>query len=116
MSVQLKARPSAWIVWGVVAFFFVNLAGVVGSVLVSSFGEQWFDTWLPQGATTHWYPEAWRDFTLLPVLITTLEVSALVEQLHRRARALYGDKAGELAVVRLYEDATGTLLRPAPAV
>jgi len=47
---------------------------------------------------------------------TPMEVSALVEQLHRRARALYGDKAGELAVVKLYEDATGTLLRPAPAV
>ena len=43
---------------------------------------------------------------------TPMEVSALVEQLHRRARALYGDKAGELAAVRLYEDATGTLLRP----
>lgn len=40
------------------------------------------------------------------------EVSALVEQLHRRARAVYGDRAGELAVVRLGEDATGTLLRP----
>ncbi|MFN8621625.1 MAG: NAD(P)-dependent oxidoreductase [Chloroflexota bacterium] len=46
---------------------------------------------------------------------TPMEVSALVEQLHRRARALYGDKAGELAVVKLYEDATGTLLRPAGA-
>lgn len=46
---------------------------------------------------------------------TPMEVSALVEQLHRRARALYGDKAGELAAVRLYEDATGTLLRPASA-
>jgi 3-hydroxyisobutyrate dehydrogenase len=44
---------------------------------------------------------------------TPMEVSALVEQLHRRARALYGDRAGELSVVRLYEDATGTLLRPA---
>lgn len=43
---------------------------------------------------------------------TPMEVSALVEQLHRRARALYGDKAGELAAVKLYEDATGTLLRP----
>jgi 3-hydroxyisobutyrate dehydrogenase len=43
---------------------------------------------------------------------TPMEVSALVEQIHRRARALYGDKAGELAAVKLYEDATGTLLRP----
>jgi putative spermidine/putrescine transport system permease protein len=65
-------------VWGVVAFFFVNLAGVVGSVVVSSFGKSWFDTWLPQGATTQWYGDAWRDFGLLPVLTTTLEVSGLV--------------------------------------
>jgi 3-hydroxyisobutyrate dehydrogenase len=47
---------------------------------------------------------------------TPMEVSALVEQLHRRARALYGDTAGELAVVKLYEDATGTLLRPSGGV
>lgn len=44
---------------------------------------------------------------------TPMEVSALVEQLHRRARARYGDTAGELSAVRLAEDATGTLLRPA---
>lgn len=43
-----------------------------------------------------------------------LEVSALVEQLHRRARAIYGDRAGELSAVRLAEDATGTRLRRGP--
>jgi 3-hydroxyisobutyrate dehydrogenase len=47
---------------------------------------------------------------------TPAEVSALVEELHRRARAAYGDRAGELSAVRLYEDATGTLLRPAVEV
>ncbi|GAA1500549.1 ABC transporter permease subunit [Dactylosporangium maewongense] len=75
---RLTARPAAWLVWGVVAFFFVNLFGLVGSVVVSSFGTQWFDTWLPSGFTGQWYGEAWRDFGLLPVLVTTLEVSALV--------------------------------------
>lgn len=40
-----------------------------------------------------------------------LELSALVEQVHRRARALYGDKAGELSSVRLAEDAAGVKLR-----
>jgi putative spermidine/putrescine transport system permease protein len=75
---RVAARPAAWLVWGVVAFFFVNLAGLVLSVVVSSFGTTWFDTWLPQGATSRWYGEAWRDFGLLPVLTTTLEVSALV--------------------------------------
>jgi 3-hydroxyisobutyrate dehydrogenase len=40
-----------------------------------------------------------------------LELSALVEQLHRRARALYGDAAGELSSVRLVEEAAGIKLR-----
>jgi putative spermidine/putrescine transport system permease protein len=75
---RFAARPAAWIVWGVVAFFFINLLGLILSVVVSSFGTQWFDTWLPAGFTGQWYGEAWRDFGLLPVLITTLEVSALV--------------------------------------
>ncbi len=40
-----------------------------------------------------------------------LELAALVEQLHRRARALYGDDAGGLSAVRLAEDAAGIRLR-----
>jgi 3-hydroxyisobutyrate dehydrogenase len=39
------------------------------------------------------------------------ELSGLVEQLYRRAKALYGDKAGEMSPFRLYEDAIGTPLR-----
>jgi putative spermidine/putrescine transport system permease protein len=71
-------RVGRWLVWGLVAFFFVNLAGVIGSVVVSSFGTSWFDTWLPTGYTTKWYGQAWREFGLQQVLITTLEVSLLV--------------------------------------
>lgn len=40
-----------------------------------------------------------------------LELAALVEQLHRRARALYGDTAGGLSAVRLAEEAAGIRLR-----
>jgi 3-hydroxyisobutyrate dehydrogenase len=40
-----------------------------------------------------------------------LELSALVEQLYRRARALYGDRAGELSTVRMVEEAAGIKLR-----
>lgn len=72
------ASPAAWLVWGAVAFFLVGLAGVIGSVVVSSFGTQWFDTWLPAGWTTSWYGQAWREFGLLQVLLVTLEVSLLV--------------------------------------
>ncbi|MEW2429678.1 ABC transporter permease [Micromonospora sp. NPDC047644] len=75
---RIAARPAAWIVWGVVIFFFLNLLGVVASVLVSSFGQRWFDTWLPDGYTTDWYARAWDEFTLLQVIVVTLEVSVLV--------------------------------------
>lgn len=40
-----------------------------------------------------------------------VELTALVEQIHRRARLAYGDEAGELSAIRLYEDLTGTELR-----
>jgi len=39
------------------------------------------------------------------------EVSALVEQVFRRARATYGDSAGEMTPFRLYEDLLGHELR-----
>ncbi|MFE9192798.1 ABC transporter permease [Micromonospora sp. NPDC007208] len=75
---RIAARPAAWVVWGVVIFFFLNLLGVVASVLVSSFGRRWFDTWLPDGYTTDWYVRAWEEFALLQVIVVTLEVSVLV--------------------------------------
>jgi len=39
------------------------------------------------------------------------ELSAVVEQVYRRARASYGDRAGEMSPVRLYEDLIGRDLR-----
>lgn len=43
------------------------------------------------------------------------ELSALVEQQFRRARAMYGDRAGEMAPFRLYEDLLEAPLRRTPA-
>ena len=40
-----------------------------------------------------------------------VELAALVEQIHRRARAAYGDEAGEMSAVRLYEELAGVQLR-----
>lgn len=40
-----------------------------------------------------------------------VELSALVEQVYRRARAAYGDLAGEMTPIKLYEDLLGTPLR-----
>ena len=75
---RIVASPTAWVIWGAVAFFLVNLVGVIGSVLVNSIGSRWFDTWLPESWTTRWYATAWTDFGLLQVLIVTLEVALLV--------------------------------------
>ncbi len=43
-----------------------------------------------------------------------VELTALVEQVHRRARATYGDDAGQMSAVRLYEDLAGIRLRTEP--
>ena len=37
-----------------------------------------------------------------------VELTGLVEQIHRRARVAYGDDAGEISVVRLYEELAGS--------
>jgi putative spermidine/putrescine transport system permease protein len=75
---RLAFRPGVWLVWGAVAFFLLMLLGVVGAVLVSSFGVKWFGSWLPDGWTTRWYGESWRDFGLGNVLTVTIEVALAV--------------------------------------
>jgi len=71
----LIARPGVWLTWFVVIFFFVNLAGLVGSVVVSSLYDHWFDTWWPQVFRPSNYSDAWHDYALKDVLTVTLEVS-----------------------------------------
>ncbi|WP_328468469.1 ABC transporter permease subunit [Actinoplanes sp. NBC_00393] len=78
MKRSIVASPAAWLVWGAVVIFFIGLAGVIGSVVVNSFGLRWFDSWLPEAYTTQWYGQAWDEFTLLPVLTVTLIVCLLV--------------------------------------
>jgi putative spermidine/putrescine transport system permease protein len=75
---RIVASPSGWAVWGSVVIFMLLVVGVVCSVLVNSFGTRWFGTWLPQGFTTRWYSEAWRDFGLFQVIVVTLEVAVAV--------------------------------------
>ena len=75
---RIVASPAGWLVWGAVALFGVFLLGIVGSVLVNSFGTRWFGSWLPQGYTTRWYSEAWQSFGLFQVVVVTLEVAAAV--------------------------------------
>ena len=44
-----------------------------------------------------------------------VELAALVEQVHRRARAAYGDAGGQIGAIRLYEDLAEITLRLPPA-
>ena len=78
MSRRLVARPGAWLVWGAVAFFLINLAGLIGEVIVNSLGTRWFDAWLPEGFTFKWYSSAWDEFALSHVLLVTFEVALAV--------------------------------------
>ena len=78
MSRRLVARPGAWLVWAAVAFFLINLAGLIGEVIVNSLGTRWFDSWLPQGFTFKWYSSAWEEFALSHVLLVTFEVALAV--------------------------------------
>jgi putative spermidine/putrescine transport system permease protein len=75
---RIVARPVAWLIWGTLIFFFINLAGVVISVLVNSFSTQWFGTWWPAGFTTEHWVNAWHFFGVGDVLIVTLQVSLSV--------------------------------------
>jgi putative spermidine/putrescine transport system permease protein len=72
------ARPGVWLVWAIMIFFFVNLAGVVAAVVVNSFSVRWFGTWWPVGTTGHHYADAWKEFALFDVLKVTLQVSLAV--------------------------------------
>jgi putative spermidine/putrescine transport system permease protein len=65
-------------VWAVVIFFIVNLAAMIASVVVNSFGTRWFGTWLPAGYTGNWYVFAWNEFQLSQILIVTVEVVGAV--------------------------------------
>ncbi len=71
-------RLWVWAVWLLVAFFIVNLLGLIATVVVNSFSTRWFTTWLPVGFTTRWYAAAWDEFQLGDVLITTFEVVGAV--------------------------------------
>jgi len=74
MGKSVLERLWSSLVWLVIGFFLINLAGIIATVLVDSFGTRWFDTWLPAGFTTRWYGSAWDEFQLSDVLIVTFEI------------------------------------------
>lgn len=64
-----------WLVWGITAIFFLNLFGVVATVVANSFATHWFDSWLPAGWTFKYYAESWQNYQLSGILVVTLEVA-----------------------------------------
>jgi putative spermidine/putrescine transport system permease protein len=77
-SRRIGERLWATSVWVLVAFFILNLVGMIASVVVNSFGTRWFTTWLPLGYTTRWYLLAWNEFQLPDILVVTVEAVGAV--------------------------------------
>ena len=74
----IVASPSAWLTWFAMAVFIILLLGVLSTVIVDSFGKQWFANWLPQEWTTSWYGRGWSRFNLGHVISTTVIVAVIV--------------------------------------
>lgn len=64
--------------WTLIGFFIINLAGMIATVVTSSFATRWLGTWLPAGWTTRWYSAAWAEFQLHDVLLVTFQIVFLV--------------------------------------
>jgi putative spermidine/putrescine transport system permease protein len=58
-----------------IGFFILNLIGLVGTVIVDSFGARWFGTWLPPEYTTRWYEYIGNDHDMGLLLFNTLFVA-----------------------------------------
>jgi 3-hydroxyisobutyrate dehydrogenase len=92
-------------------------AALVGSPANSNFLERDVRSVLDAGDYDEAFPMrlVTKDLALAVDLARDVgmpvELTALVEQIHRRARAAYGDDAGEISAIRLYEQLAGVELR-----
>jgi len=75
---SISERLWAIAIWALVIFFVVNVIATIAAVAVDSFGNRWFNSWLPAGFTTRWYSSAWDEFQLHDVLIVTFEIVGAV--------------------------------------
>ena len=69
-------RDRAWraLVWGLIAFFLVNVGMMILAVATNSVATRWLGTWLPEAYTLSWYLSAWKEFQLGHVLVVTVVV------------------------------------------
>lgn len=68
------SRLWVFAVWATTIFFVVNLFGIIGAVVTSSFATRWLRSWFPDGFTTKWYFSAWAEFQLGDVLLVTFQI------------------------------------------
>ena len=70
----------AWraLMLGLIALFLVNIGLMIAAVATNSFASRWLGTWLPQGWTSSWYVDAWKEFQLASILWVTVEVVVAV--------------------------------------
>ena len=75
-AIEVRWLDRAWsaLLWGMMAFFILNVALMIAAVATSSFARRWLGTWLPDGYTATWYTSAWKEFQLGDILIVTVEV------------------------------------------
>ena len=69
------ATPGRWLLRAAIAFFLLNVAAIVATVVLDSFGRRWFGGWAPHGYTGHYYGWAWQQFGLARVLFVTAVVA-----------------------------------------
>ncbi len=72
------SRLWSFAVWATMGLFVLNLLAVIATVVLDSFATRWLGTWLPTAFTSHWYRDAWEEFQLSDVLLTTFEVVGAV--------------------------------------
>ncbi len=75
-AIETRWLDRVWsgLLWGMMAFFVVNIALMIAAVATNSFARRWLGTWLPQGYTTSWYTSAWKEFQLSDILMVTVQV------------------------------------------
>jgi len=71
---DLKARCWNALVLGVMGLVLANIILMIVSVGTSSVATRWLGTLFPEGFTTRWYVDAWKEFQLGHVMWVTVEV------------------------------------------
>jgi putative spermidine/putrescine transport system permease protein len=87
LKVSARARPRSAnreSVWGkllfyvAIGFFIINLIALVSTVVIDSFAQSWFKTFLPPAFTGQWYPALNEDHDMRQLLINTFIVAISV--------------------------------------